>query len=702
MPLSVRTGYSKEVRLGGLAVLLGLRRPSTRFAVAFLVALAIPFIASGAAPDFTITATSASMTVAPGFDASYTINLASINGFSGQVNLIPSVFSGAQGVGVNARMNRVYVADWQSNSLSVIDSSTDRVLTSIPVVLRPDGVAVNPSTNKTYVTSANYRGVSVVNDATNTLDYNIDAPPGLAVAVNPVTNRIYTANTTAVTVIDASTRTIVGSVVVGFLPTGIAVNYVTNRIYVGSQNTNDVSVIDGSTNAVIATIPVTYSPGTFGVDVNPRTNRIYVTNLNGPISVIDGSTNTIVANIPVVGTLTALVVNPVLNEVYVSDQFSYFGGPPPTDKVAILNATSNMQIASVVVGSVPSGIGVDQISGRIYVDNENSDTLSVIDTSTFALVDAIILDPTISANPSTVILSSSGIARSTVTVSTYPDTKLGTYNFYVYGSSSVGFHFIVLTLTVGDFALSPGSSSLSVPRGLTSSSTITIDSLNGNWIVNLTAVGGSPSLNLHVNPSTLSIGPSVSGSSTVTVDTSGVGTTGNYTIAITGTSGRLFHSATMLLRITDFAISATSARLTMSAGSKASLVIATTPLNGFSGTTSLAVSSSPTGLSCNLNVTRIELTMSANSLLTCTGAAGNYTVVVTATSSPLVHSIEVPVTVNEAGGGGPPATAAAGGLEIYLVAILVAGGVMTLTVIYLKRVRRRKSSVGFSTSTSPP
>jgi hypothetical protein len=82
--------------------------------------------------------------------------------------------------------------------------------------------------------------------------------------------------------------------------------------------------------------------------------------------------------------------------------------------------------------------------------------------------------------------------------------------------------------------------------------------------------------------------------------------------------------------------------------------------------------------------------MSANSLLTCTGVAGNYTVAVTATSGPLVHSITVPVTVNEAGGGGPP-TGAAGGLEIYLVAILVAVGVMTLTVMYLRRVRRRKS-----------
>lgn len=636
-------------------------------------------------------ASPSSPTIPPGSSASYTVHLASLDGFSGPVNLIPSVFSDSQGVAVNARMNRVYVADWQSNALIVIDGSTDRILTSIPVVQRPNAVAVNPSTNETYVTSANYRGVSAVDDVSNTLEYTIDAPPALAIAVNPVTNRIYTANTNTVTVIDASTSTIVDTVTVGFLPTGIGVNSVTNRIYVGSQNTNDVSVIDGSTDTLVATIPVTFSPGTFGVDVNPRTNRIYVTNLNGPVSVIDGSTNTVVANIPVVGTLTALAVNPVLNEVYVSDQFSYFGGPPPADKVAILNATSNMQIASVVVGSVPSGIGIDQVSGRVYVDNESSDTMSVIDTSTLTVVDTIILDPTISANPSTVTLASGGTGTSTVTVTTYPNTRLGTYHFYLYGNSSVGIHSITLTLVVGDFALVPASGSLSVPRGPTASSVITVNSLGGYWNVNITAATEGQNLNVGVSPSTISIGPGVPGKSTITIDMSSLNAVANYTLTITGTSGTWSHSASILVRVTDFSISTSSAGLTMQPGSPASLIITATSVNGFSGTTSLAVASSPAGLSCNLNVTSITLTASAYSQLTCTGLAGNYTVVVTGTSRPLVHSIVIPVTVNQASGGGGPGTGgAAGESGTYVAVILAELAVIAVSVIYVVRARRRK------------
>jgi len=600
-------------------------------------------------------------------------------------------------VAVNPKMNRVYVADWQSSSLTVIDGSTNNIIASIPVVQRPAGVAVNPNTNRTYVTSDNYRGVSVVDEISNTLEYTIDAPPALAIAVNPVTNRIYTAGGTTLTVIDGSTNTIVGTATVGFVPTGIGVNTVTNRIYVGSQNTNDVTVIDGSTDAVLATISVPFMPALFGVDVNPTTNRIYVAN-DGPISVIDGSTNTVIANIPVSGTFTGLAVNPALNEVYVSDQLSYYGGPPPADKLVIINATSNSQIANVTVGAVPSGIGVDQISGTVYVDNENSDTMSVIDTSTLTVVDTIILDPAISASPSIVTLSSGGTGTSTVTVTTYPKTKLGTYYFYLYGNSSAGVHSITLTLYVGDFALVPASSTLSVPRGSNASSVITISSLAGYWAVNMSALIIGQNLNVGVSPSTISIGPGTPGQSTITIDLSSLNTIANYTLTIAGTSGTWSHSINILIRVVDFSISASSSGQTIQPGSSSSVLVTASSLNGFSGTTSLVVASAPAGLSCNLNVTSIMLTALAYSQLTCSGPAGNYTVVVTGTSRPLVHSLVIPVTVSQASGGGGPPSGGGGtppaegpqGLLIYTAFILGDLAVIAASVLYFIRVRRQR------------
>jgi YVTN family beta-propeller protein len=47
---------------------------------------------------------------------------------------------------------------------------------------------------------------------------------------------------------------VTATVAVGNSPRGLAVNSITNRIYVARSLTADVLVIDGATNAVIATV----------------------------------------------------------------------------------------------------------------------------------------------------------------------------------------------------------------------------------------------------------------------------------------------------------------------------------------------------------------------------------------------------------------------------------------------------------------
>ncbi len=82
------------------------------------------------------------------------------------------------------------------------------------------------------------------------------------------------------------------------LPRGVAVNSITDRIYVSTEDPNVVSVVDGKTSRVRATIPVGSLPA--GLAVNPNTNLIYVAN-NGSdsVSVIDGTTNRLLVNVAV-------------------------------------------------------------------------------------------------------------------------------------------------------------------------------------------------------------------------------------------------------------------------------------------------------------------------------------------------------------------------------------------------------------------
>jgi YVTN family beta-propeller protein len=72
-------------------------------------------------------------------------------------------------------------------------------------------------------------------------------PGAHAVAVNPITNKIYVGDLTGntVAVIDGATNTVT-TVTVGSAPVDIAVNTVTNKIYVANNGSANVTVIDGA------------------------------------------------------------------------------------------------------------------------------------------------------------------------------------------------------------------------------------------------------------------------------------------------------------------------------------------------------------------------------------------------------------------------------------------------------------------------
>src|SRR5215510_11181072 len=84
----------------------------------------------------------------------------------------------------------------------------------------------------------------------------------------------------------ARNDTMQGNLAVGPGPFAIAVNPVTNKIYVGNDGGSTVTVIDGTNNST-ATVTTGTSPAAIGV--NTATNKIYVANTRSSnVTVIDG------------------------------------------------------------------------------------------------------------------------------------------------------------------------------------------------------------------------------------------------------------------------------------------------------------------------------------------------------------------------------------------------------------------------------
>ena len=71
-------------------------------------------------------------------------------------------------VAVNPNTNRVYVVNYESPLVSVIDGSTDSLVGIIKVGDDPRAVAVNQNTNKSYVANWGSNSISVIDEVTKT------------------------------------------------------------------------------------------------------------------------------------------------------------------------------------------------------------------------------------------------------------------------------------------------------------------------------------------------------------------------------------------------------------------------------------------------------------------------------------------------------------------------------------------------------
>lgn len=188
-------------------------------------------------------------------------------------------------LGLNPTTYRLYVADFLGGVVSVIDTTTDVVVATIPGMRvhpndGPNDIDVNPTTNRIYVGRTVHAGgiINVIHGATNLASAisGVGSHP-VTLAVNTVTNRVYVANQMGNTlaVIDGATASVIATVGGFASPVGVGVNPTTNRIYVGDNAAGTVSVIDGATNTVMATVPVSRDP--FRIDGDPGLDRIFVT-----------------------------------------------------------------------------------------------------------------------------------------------------------------------------------------------------------------------------------------------------------------------------------------------------------------------------------------------------------------------------------------------------------------------------------------
>lgn len=234
----------------------------------------------------------------------------------------------------------VYVCDYYGSSVSVIDTATNSVVATIPVGLGPYGVTVTPNGGFVYVANSGSGTVSVISTASNTVTQTVTVGPS---------------------------------------PTFPQATPNGGFVYISNQN-NTISVIDTSTNTVTATVSI---PGPTGLAFTPNGALAYVAEGSSPgnVTVLAIPRNNVVATIPL-GIATA---SPIEIAITPDGAFAYVTNLG-SNNVSVINTSSNSVIATVPVGSRPFGIAVSPDGSLAYVGNDEEGTISVISTSSNAVI----------------------------------------------------------------------------------------------------------------------------------------------------------------------------------------------------------------------------------------------------------------------------------------------------------------------------
>ncbi len=268
---------------------------------------------------------------------------------------------------------KVYVADEEGDTVTVLDATSFTKVATIPVGLEPHNVQVSPDGRLAWVTNKGERKKE--EDAKH---------KGM-----PKREHEAMGSAGEVWAIDTATDTVVAKVPVGIHPAHVVLTPDSRFAYVTNGGENTVSVVDTEAQRLVATILVGAYP--HGIRISPDGKEAYVANMKGgTVSVIDTEARKEVGKIPV-GKGPAQVG-------FTPDGRLAFASLSQEDKVAVIDPAARKVIKKLTVGTVPIQVYATPDSRLLFVANQGTKkspgtTVSVINLESFEVVKTVETGP---------------------------------------------------------------------------------------------------------------------------------------------------------------------------------------------------------------------------------------------------------------------------------------------------------------------
>ena len=252
--------------------------------------------------------------------------------------------------------------------------------TTIPLSYDLSDMIWNQANDRVYVSNYNRDTVTVIDGATNqvTSALRVASYP-IELCLNPTEGKVYciSGESDTLSVIDAVGDTLLRSLRVRGFPIRMVWNALMNKLYVICTDDNMVRVYDGTADTLVAELKFGAGSTPYYLLWHPVTNRVFCVTDSDTVFVIDCNTDLVAARTPA-GAGGAICRNAVNNLVYVSSH----------DAVHILSPTGDSVVAVV---SLPPYTTTNMCAvpfpNKVYV--ARGGWLHVIDGSSHVVSDSI-------------------------------------------------------------------------------------------------------------------------------------------------------------------------------------------------------------------------------------------------------------------------------------------------------------------------
>lgn len=265
--------------------------------------------------------------------------------------------------------DKVYVANEEADTVSVLDTASFKVVANVRVGKMPHNVQVSPDGKLVWVTNNGEPEAA-----------SAPAHQGMGKGEHSAM-----AKTGAVWTIDTSSDAVIAKVPVGLHPAHVVLTPDGRFAYVTNGGENTVSVVDALAQRVVATIPVGKFP--HGIRFSPDGKQAYVANLKGgTVSVIDTASQKEIAQIPVGKGPAQVGFTPDARLAFVSLS--------EESAVVIIDPATRKVIRKVSVGAVPIQLFATPDSRTLLVANQGTrkkpgKTVSMIDLQSFMVTKTV-------------------------------------------------------------------------------------------------------------------------------------------------------------------------------------------------------------------------------------------------------------------------------------------------------------------------